>query len=442
MATSKAGGQRRYAPLGAYLRNLPVQQKSVTLTFPEIETIIGGALPPSALSHLHQFWSNQKSGSYAPHWEAAGFKVDGVSAKSLSVHFVRTTAPARPPRPLTLQQVLTEVNEAARSHRIEGLQEWRRERHGLSKSPSATLFHKAPKPNRKYAFHVGGLSELQFNVGFESQNGKDVFRHGVAFSLQTTREMPTIEPLVPKIARFNEYFRLYPDAFQGLQMWHWLRKTGRSENAPVAEIPAELIKAGMFIFIGAVQNPNAIEIDWILDDFDRLLPLYQYVEGSERDTFPRLTSKKKGFVFTPGNKNRVPRTAYTREAASVDKSLRHNIVQAALFEHLEGIHGADNTSGEQDPGNGTSVDVAVREGRGYTYYELKTGLSAQSCIRKAIGQLMEYSFWPGSQQADKLVVVGEPAFDKEAKSYIARLRKEFSLPLEYRQFDMKAKKLV
>jgi hypothetical protein len=75
--------------------------------------------------------------------------------------------------------------------------------------------------------------------------------------------------------------------------------------------------------------------------------------------------------------------------------------------------------------------------RRYCYYEVKTGLSAQSCIREAIGQLMEYSFWPGSQQAERMIVVGEPPYDKDAKAYIKRLRKDFSLRIEYQQFDMK-----
>jgi hypothetical protein len=101
----------------------------------------------------------------------------------------------------------------------------------------------------------------------------------------------------------------------------------------------------------------------------------------------------------------------------------------------------ENTSGEQSTGIGTSVDVAILEGESYTYYELKTGLSAQKCIREAIGQLMEYSFWAGSQRADKLVVVGEPSYDAEAKAYVKKLRKDFSLPIEYQQFDMKSGRL-
>ncbi len=87
------------------------------------------------------------------------------------------------------------------------------------------------------------------------------------------------------------------------------------------------------------------------------------------------------------------------------------------------------------------MDVASKEGKSYTYYELKTGLSAQSCIREAIGQLMEYSFWPGSQRADRLVVVGEAVYDPEAKTYIRKLRKDFDLPIEYQQFDIESGRL-
>jgi hypothetical protein len=430
--------ERRYAPLGQYLRNLPPSQNAVTLSFDDVETIIDAELPRSATAHHHQWWANQSQGSRAPHWDAAGFKVDHVELKKRLVRFARKTAVARPPRPLTLQEVVTEVTEGAHTRGIEDLQEWRREQRRLTRLPSATLFNATLKKDRHYAFHVGGLTELQFNVGFEDIKGTAEFRHGVAFSLQTTRVMPEIDPLVPKIARFNEYFRIYPDAFEGLSMWHWLGGE-RSDNYPVAAIPDELVRAGMFIFIGAVQSADAVDVDWILDDFDRLLPLYRYVESTE--SFPKIAPSNKGFVWSPGNKARAPRTTYERSSATVDKSLRHNIVQAALFDHLESIHGPNNTSGEQDPGIGTSVDVAVKDGESYTYYELKTGLSAQSCIREAIGQLIEYSFWPGAQRADRLVVVGEPAYDAEARAYIKKLRKDFSLPIEYRQFDIKSGRL-
>ncbi|MGC1784471.1 MAG: hypothetical protein WA708_18245 [Acidobacteriaceae bacterium] len=86
--------------------------------------------------------------------------------------------------------------------------------------------------------------------------------------------------------------------------------------------------------------------------------------------------------------------------------------------------------------------MAVLQNGEYAYFEIKTGLSAQSCIREALGQLLEYSYWPGAEKATRLVIVGEPPFDKKAKAYLETLRKQFSLPLEYRQFDMYLRRLV
>ena len=78
-----------------------------------------------------------------------------------------------------------------------------------------------------------------------------------------------------------------------------------SNNYPVPAIPDSLVKPGTFIFIGTIQPADAIHVGIILDDFDRLLPLYEFVEGS--DTFPAQApqSDRKGFVWSPGNKARV-----------------------------------------------------------------------------------------------------------------------------------------
>jgi hypothetical protein len=132
---------------------------------------------------------------------------------------------------------------------------------------------------------------------------------------------------------------------------------------------------------------------------------------------------------------------YEREALSVDKALRQNIVQAALFDHLQSIHG-DNASGEQDFGmeRGSMSLSAI----GTT---TSTSNSRQACPPgAAFGTLSvsswNISYWPGAQQAHMLVIVSEAEYDDEAKTYIERLRKDFLLPIEYRRFDMNLRRLV
>jgi hypothetical protein len=61
--------------------------------------------------------------------------------------------------------------------------------------------------NDDWTFHLGGRDELQFNLGFESDHEKGSLRYGVAFSLETSRSLLDIAPLLKKLAFFNDYLR-------------------------------------------------------------------------------------------------------------------------------------------------------------------------------------------------------------------------------------------
>ncbi len=86
-----------------------------------------------------------------------------------------------------------------------------------------------------WTFHIGGRTELQFNVGLEPLEGTDHLRHGVAFSFEPSRDYPwndLIKVLRPKVERFNEFVRRYPDEFLDLRMWHWRKIRRQEERAP------------------------------------------------------------------------------------------------------------------------------------------------------------------------------------------------------------------
>lgn len=341
--------------------------------------------------------------------------------------------------PADIALIAQRLNESCEGRPIGTLQNRRAKRGGLTRTSKLFTGHSI---HERYAFHNGGRTEIQFNIGIHETNGGKLFRQGIAFSLQRSQALPSLDPLLPKIEKFNEYLRYHPDAFHDFGMCYNDRRSGfRSDIYTPTIITPEKVHEGVFIFMGTFTAPDQIDIEWILDDFDRLMPLYEYVEGTEK--FPRTTRRKKsGFSFTPGNAARKTQSSYQRKAASVDKELRHTLIQDALFKHLESLHGEDNTSGEQNTGNGTLIDVAVRTEQGYEYYEIKTALSAQGCIREALGQLMEYAFWPGAQEAQKLIVVGEPPCDKAAETYLRAIRSRFGLPLHYRQFNLKKSTLM
>jgi len=67
----------------------------------------------------------------------------------------------------------------------------------------------------------------------------------------------------------------------------------------------------------------------------------------------------------------------------------------------------------------------------YWFYEIKTALTPRTCLRHAIGQLLEYGYWPGAREPARFIVVGESPIDENGEEYLRRLRKTFSLPIDY-----------
>ena len=78
----------KYQPLQEYLESLPASKQHVSLSFEQIEKIIGAKLPKSA-STYREWWANQQGGSHAPHWHAAGFRVEAVDLSRKIVRFER-----------------------------------------------------------------------------------------------------------------------------------------------------------------------------------------------------------------------------------------------------------------------------------------------------------------------------------------------------------------
>jgi len=121
----------------------------------------------------------------------------------------------------------------------------------------------------------------------------------------------------------------------------------------------------------------------------------------------------------------------TLSRKELDLDLRHNLLQDALYQRLASKYGKDNVRTEQPSGVGTSIDIVVKMRSEYSFYEIKTALTPRACLREAIGQLLEYGFWPGAQKPTRFIVVGESLIDKDGKEYLRRLKKHFSLPMEY-----------
>ena len=333
-----------------------------------------------------------------------------------------------------MHAIAAELNRRAVAHPIGALQQIRTKLKGLSRQPGHDIFRANTKTvTDEWACHYGGRTELQFNIGLENNRGIDELRNGVAFSFETTPTLLSIDILIPQVAAFNDFMRLNPEPYQDMRMWHY-RGKARSDDSMPGPIPPELVVEGIFVFMGNRQPMDHVDVDYeaVLSDFDGLLPLFKYVV-SHGKTQPTTAPVETQFQFVPGCSVKAASTSTTLAEKELNINLRHNTLQKALYKKLVAKHGKNNVGAELASGVGTSVDLVAQCGGKYWFYEIKTSLSPRACLREALGQLLEYAFWPGAQEATRLIVVGETALDKDGKEYLSCLRKRFSLPIEYEQ---------
>jgi hypothetical protein len=176
-------------------------------------------------------------------------------------------------------------------------------------------------------------------------------------------------------------------------------------------------------------------VDGLTLTFDRLLPLYKYVEsGGALQPIP--LSSATPFAFVPGCSAKSSFTAASLPQRQIDIALRHNELQRALYHRLVLQHGKDNVGTENSTGAGTRIDVVVRREAEFWFYEIKTAQSPRACLRESLGQLLEYAFWPGAHGASRLIVVGETPIDTEGAAYLRCLQERFKLPIEYEQISI------
>ena len=199
-------------------------------------------------------------------------------------------------------------------------------------------------------------------------------------------------------------------------------------------ISSELVREDVFVFLCKRQSAVGIDYKKILDDFDRLLPLYRYVESG--GTTAPVPHPETNFDFKAGYSKKIKAARATLAQKELDLDLRHNLLQETLYQRLAFKYGTDNIRTEQPSGVGTQIDVVVKMEHEYWFYEIKTALTPRACLREAIGQLLEYGFWPGAKEPSRFIVVGEGPIDEDGQKYLHRLRKRFSLPIEYEAIEI------
>jgi hypothetical protein len=320
-----------------------------------------------------------------------------------------------------------QLNTASVNFKIGALQEIRQKIKGLKRRPGSGIFHASTISDDGWAFHYGGRTEIQYNIGIE----EDGIRYGLAFSLETSQSLPDISALYPKILKLNCMIRENPELFSEYKIWYW-HKRQRSVPFCMGEIPIEIIKPATFIFFGKLIPDNNLDINEILLEFDKMLLIYLAVESRNENVILSQENQETKFQFLKQNRNLVVSRAFSSVEIETNIDVRHSKIQNKLRELLEEKHGKENVSIE-NPFLGNLIDAVVNQNSKYLFFEVKTANSAKSCIRQAIGQLFEYAYWPGFRNADGLIIVGEHPLLENDQKYLQFLNTEFSIPLSYMQ---------
>lgn len=120
----------------------------------------------------------------------------------------------------------------------------------------------------------------------------------------------------------------------------------------------------------------------------------------------------------------------------------HREICKELYHHLVSHYGKENIGCDCPTGNGTFIDMIRKDGKVFHLYEIKSYDDLRRSIREAIGQLLEYAFWNFDIPLGALVIVSHKAPSEIAKKYLSNLKRKFSIPIHYHQYDLVANSLL
>ncbi|MBO7550618.1 MAG: hypothetical protein J6T62_03730 [Fibrobacter sp.] len=326
---------------------------------------------------------------------------------------------------MTIPELATMINENLTGYKMLSFQSLRMKMKGLEQPRTYKIFSKTTT-NDEWAFHDGGRSEIQYNIGLDEGG----IRYGLAFSLEPSQTLPNPSILYYKVHQLNYLIEEKPELFDGLSLWSWYNR--KRTNYPDMCIPQRVITNKSFIFLGKECLPESVDVNEILQTFDRMLEIYVRIEGGIDENPLEQNDNPLGFSFNPSVYRLPHEYSFGTTERRVLVKANHSKIQAKLIEELKREFGDENVSVEQKIGY-NEIDVAVKDGNEYIFYEVKVASSLKMAIREALGQLMEYSYYRATKLAKKLVIVSDYELDERNEAYLTFLRREFNLPFEYKK---------
>lgn len=186
-----------------------------------------------------------------------------------------------------------------------------------------------------------------------------------------------------------------------------------------------------------IDNLELLDTPARINNYKKYIRSTYYSNLVNKINDPQLDcpESNKRFNFIPGHNEGKQNTKAEYGKHCSDINLVHNKMQTMIYNQLVAKHGRENVGTEQGTGYGSLIDIAVKMNNSFIFYELKTSNSIKICIREALAQLLEYSYWSENNIASKLIIVSQNVITPEAKSYLLKLRKDLKIPVYYQRFN-------
>ena len=197
-------------------------------------------------------------------------------------------------------------------------------------------------------------------------------------------------------------------------------------------------KPGIFFNLKfKVEDMDLLDPCFRFSHKDQAVPATYYTTLLDFKDLPQQLENQinKEFKFTPGHSEGKTSTNMSIRKKTGEIALHHNKMQTMIYNQLVKEYGEGRVGTENKTGFRSEIDIVVEDEKGYIFFELKTGSSIKSCIREALSQLLEYSYWPNKRNAHKLVIVSSRKTTQDSCKYLRYLRSEFKLPIYYRRFN-------
>lgn len=312
-------------------------------------------------------------------------------------------------------------------------------------------FFRIMSNDSQYIIQYNGRKYPQYNIALE--DGR--LRYGIAISFQESMSMPHAiesETLRRAFCRLGEYTEDNMDVFADCKFYYWTLQNNTTIIENSDRLYAKALEKNAFIFFGSMieyEKTNGVTWKNILDMLEKLRPLYLYMVNPKELQAPAKTSPTSSKNQISGMGRGVPNTAPVTITVSDHTTISerlHARIQARLIDMLKEKYPSCRVEAEVPLTDNRSIDVVMwpdpNDNDKRTYYEIKTGMDIRSCIRQAIGQLLEYKLWNTSSfEGVNLCIVSRFSETKDSEEYLGKLNALFGLGVNYMQVPIEYQNL-